>query len=504
MRRFISFVSCLVATSSVAAFATRLPADLKPLLLNRFPECKVRPDGGIETKRNETFLPLVPGKPPDKPVKPALVEKFPTLGDSADILSYSNGWCFLRVAKKPLGRTVLFPATISEGLRKRVLACKFPGDLIVPDNFSVPRSLKSLLGDLAIPVEEPGGIITLHGRTVGNTKAPAPLAKLIAVAPKIGIYAPQLPVPGAAEKNEVETTVSSYVFVTSPGTGTITMLDGPSLKKVMEFPTEGTPEGMAYAEGKLYIADQSKNRILILDPRKKQFLGQIDLPAKSAPKGISALPNGKLLYVSESEANNVDVVETLTGKVLLKTKVSAGPGRVAVSPNGNIVGVLNVPAGKLTLISTANQKVLAVVAVGSMPNALAFSADSSLVYVSNRISNTVSIVDLNRKVVAATLKTGLGPTGLALSGDGKLFVANAKDNQIQVFDVTKKEKLKEIKLPLDVDFPGSLIITPDGQHIIVSSASTEAVGFLNLTKLEFESQPVIGHTSDELLWLTLD
>jgi hypothetical protein len=25
-----------------------------------------------------------------------------------------------------------------------------------------------------------------------------------------------------------------------------------------------------------------------------------------------------------------------------------------------------------------------------------------------------------------------------------------------------------------------------------------------VTKLEFESEPVIGHTSDELLWLTLD
>jgi hypothetical protein len=61
-----------------------------------------------------------------------------------------------------------------------------------------------------------------------------------------------------------------------------------------------------------------------------------------------------------------------------------------------------------------------------------------------------------------------------------------------------------VKLPLDVDFPSSLFLMPDGEHVLVSSASTDAVGIFNVTKMEFEKQPVIGNTSDEMLWLSLE
>ena len=499
--RFLCLAVYVAAISCTAASATRLPPDLKSAILTRFPDARIRLDGAIETKKGDLYLPLVPIKPPT--AKAFLMERYPVAGESVDILTYGDGWCFLRVIKTKFGRTIGFPANLTEGLRNSIFAARFPGDLIVPENFSIPRPLKPIIGDHDIPINETArpNVVALHPK---STPAPPPAPKITRPLPKIGLLVGQIPLPLKPEKFADAPLSNHYIFVTSPSTGTISMLDGESLQKVMEFPTEGTPESMAFATGKLYIADQAKNRILILDPRKKQFLGQIDLPAKSAPKGLAALPNGKLLYASESAAGNVDVIETETGKVLLKTKVAAGPGRIAISPNGNLLGVLNVPAGQLTLISTANQKVVGVVTVGSMPNALVFNHDSTNVFVSNRISNTVSVVDVTTKRVVLTLKTGLGPTGMVLSKDGKLFVANAKDNLLQVFDPVKKEKLREVKLPMDVDFPGSLIMTPDGKHIIVSSASTDAVGIFSVEKLEFESQPVIGHTSDELIWLQLD
>ena len=140
-----------------------------------------------------------------------------------------------------------------------------------------------------------------------------------------------------------------------------------------------------------------------------------------------------------------------------------------------------------------------------MPNAVVFSKDSAFAYISNRVSNTVSIIDVAKRQTVGTLPTGTGPTGLAITTDGqRLLVANAKDNTISVFDIPKREKIQDIKLPLDVDFPGVLFMMPDGLHVLVSSASTEAVGILNVEKLEFEKQPVIGHTSDEMLWLPLE
>lgn len=484
MKQFIrfSFLATLLSANWFAlsffmppALATRLPNDLKTSVVAHFPKCHIRLDGSLETNKGELFLPLVPNKPgSDKPGKVEILDRFPA-NELPDLVVFSNGWCYLRVIKKESIKTSLVPSSLPEKMRKQLFNCKFPTDLITPENYALTKSMKPLLGDVSIPL----------------LNDPSP--EKVAVAQRV------------PEKPKPISTTNGAVFVSSPSSGKITMLDGISLKKLTEFPTEGTPCGMACAEGKLYIADQGKSRILILDPKKRQFLGQIDLPPKSAPKGLAAVPNGQLLYVSESATGVIDVIETATGKVLLKTHVAAGPSRIAITPNGKTLAVLNVPAGQLTLISTLNQKVIGVVPVGAMPSAIAISKDSAYAYVSNRASNSITIVDIARKQSVGTMKTGAGPTGMTLSLDGnQLFVANAKDNTIGVFDLSTRKKTQEVKLPLDVDFPGCLILLPDGERILVSSESTEALGILNIAKLEFESQSAIGHTSDELLWLSLD
>jgi YVTN family beta-propeller protein len=117
------------------------------------------------------------------------------------------------------------------------------------------------------------------------------------------------------------------------------------------------------------------------------------------------------------------------------------------------------------------------------------------------MSNTVSMVDTSMRKVVDTLKTGVGPTGMALSKDGlKLYVANAKDNTVGIYDLKTKKCTNEIRLPLDVDFPGTIQLMPDGKRLILSSESTDAIGIFNVGDLQFEAQPIIGHTSDELIW----
>ncbi len=516
MKQFINFSLCVLLLFSLFAGclqpvqATRLSAELKTAVVAEFPESKIRLDGAIETKAGQLYLPLMPQAPkvPADKTKPAanskpanttkssssapsttavpaapiqLRDKFPET-ELPDALFFSNGWCYLRVIKKGAVKTTINSSALSEKLRTQLFACRFVPDLIVPDNFSLVKAMKPLAGDLAIAI------------------LPEALAK-----PKTSgtIVAP--PKKAAAQTKSIEATGHGAVFVCSPGTGKITMLDDKTLEKLTEFPTEGTPAGMTVAEGRLYIADQGKSRILILDPKKRQFLGQIDLTPKCAPKGLASLPNGKLIYASESAAGNIDVIETETGKVLLKTKVLAGPSKVVMAPNGNMIVVLNPPSGQATLITTNNQKVFGVVKVGANPNAVVFSKDSAFAYVSNRVSNTVTIIDLAKRQAVGNLETGAGPTGLALTNDGeRLLVANAKDNSISVFDIAKRTKLQDVRLPLDVDFPSALFLMPDGEHLLVSSASTDALGILNVAKLEFERQPVIGHTSDEMLWLSLD
>ncbi|HNB23744.1 MAG TPA: hypothetical protein PKZ32_15120, partial [Candidatus Melainabacteria bacterium] len=355
----------------------------------------------------------------------------------------------------------------TEKVRKHFLASKFPSDLLVPEGFVLPLSLKSIRSDVVVNIIDDLSI--------------AKQAKTADV----------LPDPSGA----------GVVIATSPNCGKLALIDDKSFKKIDEFPTEGTPCGITYFGGIVYVADQTKHRILQFDPTKRIFLGQIDLPTKCAPKGVAALAQGKLLYVSESATNQVAVLELPSGRVLLRTKVPAGPGRLAVTPSGSHLLVLNATAGLLTLINTSNQRMIAAIPIGSAPGFMTVSKDSQLAFVASKGTNSVSVVDLAKKAVVHKFATGSAPTGVALnSEETKLFVANAKENTIWVFDLKTKAKIEEIKLPLDLDFPGEITLMPDGERLLVSSEATDTVGILNTVTLKFENQPIIGFTSDEIKW----
>lgn len=463
-----SALTAILAAGICAPFAsaTRLPADLKTQITTHMPKVKLfRLDGSLQTGEGDLFLPLMPpqGFQPGK--TPGITAAFPS-EESPDVIVFSNGWSFLRVVKEGTHRTLRVAKTLPEPIKKHIVASKFPLDLLVPEGFVLPSSLKSVRGEVAVQIVD----------DLAMTK-PAPVA-----------------VP-------VELTGDGVVIATSPNCGKLALLDGKTFKKLDEFPTEGTPCGITHFDGIIYIADQTKNRILQFDPSKRTFLGQIDLPTKCAPKGVAALPQSKLLYVSESATNHVAVLELPSGRVLLRTKVPAGPGRLTVTPNGNNLLVLNATAGILTLLTTLNQRVVAQIPIGPTPGFMTVSKDSQYAYVASKGSNTVSVVDLTKRLVVSRLKTGTAPTGVALNGDQtKLFVANAKDNTIWVFDLKTGEKTEEVKLPMDLDFPGEISLTPDGERLLVSSEATDTLGILNVSSLKFEVQPIIGFTSDEIRW----
>ncbi len=110
----------------------------------------------------------------------------------------------------------------------------------------------------------------------------------------------------------------------------------------------------------------------------------------------------------------------------------------------------------------------------------------------------MSVLDITQRKLISNIAVGESPTGLALDpAEERLFVANAKDNNITVHNLAdyKFEKIETVSLPLDVDFPGALVLTGDGNHLLVTSANSDTVGFLNLETLKFDKQVQLGKTT---------
>ena len=458
------------------ALATRLPGNMSTSVLTTFGGGKVRLDGSLETTDGRLYLLLVPpGKEKEKDNKKAKVEVDATYPNPKhpDVVMYSNGWAHIRVLKHGEASTLAMSKLVPEKVRKKLLGLHFPSDLIVPEGFVIARSLKSLT------VEVPS--VSL-------------IDDQVLVSPDFG------------QKRQVSAVKNSYkghgsLFLTSITTGSITMLDGKTFNKLAEFPTEGTPCSMELVNGRLYIADEAKSRLLMLDPASRKFAGQIDLQPHAAPKGIAAAPGGKWLYVSESGAADVAIVDPATNKVLLKTKVRPGPGRLAVTPDGNYVLVLDVTAGYLTLISSSTQSVVGSTRVGDMPIAIAVSPDSKFAYVANRFSNSVSVVDLANRRVVGTIKCGQSPTAVMIEPDGKrLLVSTGRDNTITEYDCNSLAKLRELHLPTEFEFPGGLCMLPDGHEFVVLSQGTPTLAVVDMDKFEYKTSMAVGHANHEAVW----
>jgi len=116
-------------------------------------------------------------------------------------------------------------------------------------------------------------------------------------------------------------------------------------------------------------------------------------------------------------------------------------------------------------------------AVGQHPNELALSADGRL-FVAEANFNTVSVLDVENGRVLETLSTasspdsppGSTPNSLALSADGKLlFVANANNNNIAVFDVAAPRHASSLGFIPVGWFPTSVRITRDGRTLVVAN-----------------------------------
>lgn len=467
-------LAALLASSTILpGQATRLPADTRKLVQEIFPAGNLRLDGSVELPDRNLLLPLLPSNA-FRRAKNESTWKYPANSNEPDLIVYENGWVHFKTERKGSTVTLKWPDGVPEAVKKRILGMKLPGDLIVPNGFVLPKSMKSIIGDLNIPLLEDVALMKpdLSHKTYFNGQS-------------------QQQYKGAG----------TFALV-SIKDGTIVLLDGKTFNKIIDFPTEGTLCGVSYLDGKLIVADQAKSRVLVLDAINRKFLGQIELPPNTAPRGIVALPDGKSIYVSLSATSEIAVINTETGNVFSKSKVPIGPSRMAVTPDGVYVALISVTAAELTVISTYNQQVIGKVKLGSGPTGLAIHPTEKIAYVSNRYSNTVSVVDLAKRSVLNTIKTGTSPTGLAISNDGsKLYVAHGRDNTILVFDTHTFQKLHEIKLPLDVDFPHNIALTPDGKHLIVTSQQTDTIGIMDTSSNEFIKQVQLGHTTQEVIWM---
>ncbi len=154
------------------------------------------------------------------------------------------------------------------------------------------------------------------------------------------------------------------------------------------------------------------------------------------------------------------------------------PLDVALDPRRGRVYVSLWGKSAVAVLDAANGRVLAQWACGLHPNELLLAGDGRL-FVSNSGLNTVTVLSTEDGRALETLSTsmesgdlpGSTPNSLALTHDGgTLFVANAYNNNIAVFDVGIPGQGRPIGFIPTGWFPSCVRLAPDDRTLLVASA----------------------------------
>ncbi|MBN2474495.1 MAG: PD40 domain-containing protein [Pirellulales bacterium] len=142
-----------------------------------------------------------------------------------------------------------------------------------------------------------------------------------------------------------------------------------------------------------------------------------------------------------------------------------GPTVVVASQDGKSLFVCNTDAQQIAVVDLADSKVVRSVDVPAEPTGIVLSPDGKTLYVTCAApAGVVCSVDVASGNVGDQIPVGHGAVGPAVSPDGKrLYVCNRFDNDVSMIDLADT---KIIRVPTTRE-PIAAVVTPDGKTVFV-------------------------------------
>ena len=183
----------------------------------------------------------------------------------------------------------------------------------------------------------------------------------------------------------------------------------------------------------------------------------------------------------------------------------ASPHANPIAVNGELVFVVNTPADTVDVIDAKSKKIKTRINVGVDPVGIGVRPDGKEVWVSNHVSDSVSVIDTDSSSptylqVVATVQefdsrtkatTFDEPIGIAFASNEKAYVALSSENQIAVVDVASR-KIKD-RLIITAQDPRSIAVHGDRLYVIPFESN-------NKTQLSGGSRDKVDKDKDKDLY----
>lgn len=164
--------------------------------------------------------------------------------------------------------------------------------------------------------------------------------------------------------------------------------------------------------GKIYQPGIFRPYVHIIDSDKQTISKSIYVGGR--PLNIDFTPDGKYAYVTNSDLNEVEVIDTKTDSVINKISGVDVPRGIAITPDGKYVFVTNVSSNMITVIEVKNNSVLKKILVDKMPTDIAITKDGHYAYVTNQGSSSIAIISIGKLEVVNNIEVADNPISIHL------------------------------------------------------------------------------------------
>ncbi|TKS60370.1 MAG: hypothetical protein EWM72_01408 [Nitrospira sp.] len=197
-------------------------------------------------------------------------------------------------------------------------------------------------------------------------------------------------------------------------------------------------------KGEIWVAAQFANQIQIVDPDTDKVVDAIHVG--NNPHNIWFSPNGEFAYVTSWHDDELFKIDVKKRTVLEKVEVGPAPAHVYTSPDGTIYTTV-MGANYITIIDGNTYKVSGKIETSQGPHGFWPTPDWKYFVVADSHAADATIVDIAEGKAIAHIPTGVVPLGASVTPDGKkAYIGNGISGTVSVLDLTTMKKIKDIKV----------------------------------------------------------
>ncbi len=262
-----------------------------------------------------------------------------------------------------------------------------------------------------------------------------------------------------------------------------------------ELTTEDTSKNSSY-----YFTANEDGSITKIDVVTNKVLATIN--AGGTVHNVQISPNGKILAAtwmpkadghvdSGAEHGHAYILfyNSETNELIKKVNVGNHPAHVVFTNDGKYVLSTDTEKNNVSVIDLSSYKVVKTIATGKGPHGFRISNDSKYAYIANSEADTISIIDLNEFKEIKTIKVGNKPITTAITEDNTTLLATVNsENSLAIVDLASD---KVEKIPVG-EGPAQVYIEKDNKFAFVANQGTENIPSNTLSKIDLSTKKVVA------------